>query len=129
VTPSGKRAARIHTARLYAARYELASHQAVWAELEQRKVAAAVVSFTGHAGRGGQADVPDVVDAAGERLRLPWQWATEELTHALQAPIWGRFGTFNGLPETRGELVWAVGSRQLLVRGRRGDTTFEETIA
>jgi hypothetical protein len=46
--------------------------------------------------------------------------------HALEAPIWERFGSFAGQPMVRGEVVWMADDRSVLIRGRRSDRPFEE---
>jgi hypothetical protein len=46
----------------------------------------------------------------------------------LAAPAWARYGTFTGQRPIDGEVVWTVGERQVVIRGRRGGARFEECL-
>lgn len=121
-------AAKVHTARLRPARWELVRRAAVWEELERRDATAAVVPFSGQAGRGGRTDVIQLLRLEGDALVDVERWTgRDELCHALEAPVWDRFGTFNGHPRIHGEVIWTADDRQVVIVGRRGDRKFEET--
>jgi hypothetical protein len=127
VTPTGRPAARVHAARLRLARWELVG-AAVWDELQQRGATVAVVPFWGQAGRGGRTEVIQLLRDDGEALVDVERWTgRDELCHALEAPVWDRFGTFNGHPRIHGEVIWTADDRQVVIVGRRGDRKFEET--
>jgi hypothetical protein len=88
-------ASKVHTARLRPARWELVRRAVVWEELERRDATAAVVPFSGQAGRGGRTDVIQLLRLEGEALVDVERWTgRDELCHALEAPVWDRFGTF-----------------------------------
>jgi hypothetical protein len=101
----------------------------VWVELERRDATIAVVPFRGRAGRGGETDgvrLSRLCD--GELVDTKVWMGRDELTHALEAPIWDRFGTFEGQPPIRGQVIWTVDDRSVVIVGKRGDTRFEETV-
>ena len=126
-TPTGRPAPQVHTARLRPARWELASRAAVWDELERRRVSVATVPFRGRAGRGGEIDVIRLQRVRREESREVRLWPdSEELAHALAAPVWGRFATFAGQPLVRAEVVWTAVDRSVVMVGRRGDRRLEE---
>lgn len=128
-TPTGRPAAQVHTARLRPARWELVSRAAVWDELERRRVSVAAVPFRGRAGQGGEIDVirlQRVRDGESREVRL---WPdSEELAHALAAPVWGRFGRFAGQPLVRAEVIWTAVDRSVVMVGRLGDRRLEEIV-
>jgi hypothetical protein len=63
----------------------------------------------------------------GQGLIESEHWTSrDELCYALEAPVWDRFGTFAGHPHIAGEVLWFAEDRRVLIRGRRGDTLFEE---
>jgi hypothetical protein len=126
-TPTGRPASKVHTARLRPARWELVSRAALWDELERRGVSVATVPFRGRAGRGGEIDVIRL-QRVGEESREVRLWPdSEELAHALAASVWSRFGTFVEHPLVRAEVVWTVDRRGVVIAGRRGERTFEES--
>jgi hypothetical protein len=128
-TPTGRPASQIHTARLRPARWELVSRPAVWDELERRRVSVATVPFRGRAGQGGEIDVIRLQQVRDEESREVRLWPdSEELAHALAAPVWGRFGTFAGQPLVRAEVIWKVDRRSVVIVGRRGERRFEESV-
>jgi hypothetical protein len=88
-----------------------------------------VVSFSGRAAHGGE--ISDVTFSAvvdGELVGRDYVPAGDELTDALAAPAWARYGTFTGQPLIKGEVVWSVGERRVVIRGRRGGARFEECL-
>jgi hypothetical protein len=128
-TPSGREAYRTHEARLRPGRWELRSSQAVWDELEKRRATAAVVAFSGRAGRGGRVDRIVLSRLDGDELVDVELWTgRDELCHALEAPIWDRFGTFAGQPQIAGTVVWTSVDRRVVIEGRRGHDGFEEIV-
>ena len=128
VTPSGRPAAQVHTARLRPARWELVG-AAVWEELQQRGATVGVVPFWGQAGRGGRTEVIQLLRDDGEALVDVERWTgRDELCHALEAPVWDRFATFAGHPLIRGEVIWTADDRRVVIVGRRGDSSFEEAV-
>jgi hypothetical protein len=105
------------------------SRPAVWDELERRGVSVATVPFRGRAGQGGEIDVIRLQPVRGEESRELRLWPdSEELAHALAAPVRGRFGTFVGHPLVRAEVIWMVDRRSVVIVGRRGDRRFEEIV-
>ena len=130
VTPTGREASRFHVARLRAARWELAWRPAVWDELERRGATIATVPFWGRAGRGGHTDTITLLRLAGEQLaEVERRTGRDELCHALEAPVWERFGTFVGHPLVRGEVIWTAADRCVAICGTRGERSFEEIVA
>ena len=128
-TPSGREASQVHAARLRPGRDELLSQPAVWEGLDRRRATIAVVPFWGRAGRGGstgtitlsRVDNDEMIDVEGWSSR-------DELTYALEAPVWDRFGAFAGQPLIRGEVIWTAEGRSVVIAGTRGDERFEETV-
>ena len=58
----------------------------------------------------------------GEELVDVERWTSrDELAYALEAPVWDRFGTFAGQPFIRGEVIWTVADRSVVIVGTRGD--------
>lgn len=128
-TPTGRPASQVHTARLRPGRCELVSRAAVWDELERRGVSVATVPFRGRAGKGGEIDVIRLQRVRGEESHEVRLWPdSEELAHALAAPVWERFGTFVGHPLIRGEVLWSAEDRTVVISGRRGDRRLEEIV-
>jgi hypothetical protein len=127
VTPTGRPATRVHSARLRPARWQLVWRPAIWEELERRGTTLAVVPFSGSAGSGGRTDTITLLRSDGEELVVVERWTSrDELCHALEAPLWERLGSFTGQPMVRGEVIWNADDRSVLIRGRRGDAPFEE---
>ena len=128
-TPTGRDASRVHTARLRPARWELLWRPAVWGELERRGATVAVVPFWGRAGSGGRSDTIKLLRLEGGELLDVERWTyRDEFCHALEAPVWERFGTFVGHPLIRGEVIWSAEDRTVVISGRRGDRRFEEIV-
>jgi hypothetical protein len=129
-TPGGREASHVHVARLRPARDELLWRPAVWEELERRGATAAIVPFSGRVGSGGRTGTITLLDTRGGELLDVERWtARDKRCYALEAPVWDRFGTFAGHPLTRGEVIWSALDRCVLIRGERGETTFEEIVA
>jgi hypothetical protein len=129
-TPTGREASQTHVARLRPARHELVSQATVWEELERRGATLATVPFWGRAGTGGQTDAITLLRLEGEELVEIERWSSrDELCYALEAPVWDRFATFAGHPRVRGEVIWSAEDRSVVVRGERGDRSFEELAA
>jgi hypothetical protein len=121
---------RVDRGRLRAARWELVRRAAVWEELERRGATSAIVSFWGRAGRGGRTEKITLLRLDGARLvEVERCSGRDELCYALEAAVWGRFGTFAGHPLVRGELLWSAGDRCVLIRARRGERPFEELVS
>ena len=117
-TPSGRKASRIHQARLRPERRELLSNESVWQELEARGATIATVPFSGRAGRTdrivlSRPDRDELVDIE--------RWSgRDELCYALEAPIWDRFGSFAAQPLVHGTVIWTAADRRVVIEGRRG---------
>lgn len=127
--PSGREASRIHEARLRPSRYELLAREDVWAELERRAATIATVPFSDRAGRGGSVDRIVLSRAQGNDLVDVERWTRrDELCHALEAPIWDRFGSFVGQPRIAGVVLWTAADRHVVIEGRRGAKRFEEHV-
>jgi hypothetical protein len=128
-TPSGREASRPHTARLRRARGEL-PHDDVWEKLDRRGATIAVVPFSGRAGAGGRVDTVILSRLDGDKLvDLNQSTARDELTYALEAPIWDRYGLFAGQPAIRGTVRWVLALRSIVIAGRRGGEAFQEVVA
>ena len=101
----------------------------VWAELERRGATVAVVSFSGRAGEGGRVGAIAVSRITGGELIDVERWSGgDELTYALEAPIWDRYGVFAGHPRIRAMVTWIVAERCVVISGDRGGERFEETV-
>ena len=116
-TPTGRRAAQPHTARLHPGRRELFAEPGVWEELERWEAATALVRFSGGGSSQGSVAAVTLEDAEGRTLAR-WQSGEGELPEALAAPIWGRYALFRGHPRVSGLLMWpsawvAVPSRKV----------------
>jgi len=130
-TPTGREASRPHAARLRPGRHELLRPRDVWEELERRGATVALVEFWGHAGQGGQTGRITLCRAEGDQLVDVERWSTgrDELTFALEAPVWERYGTFAGHPRICATVTWVAADRSVVIEGERGGERFEETIA
>ncbi len=103
---------------------------AVFKELEHRGATVALVPFSGRAGAGGRTDTIKLLRLEGGELVEVERWSSrDELCFALEAPIWDRYGTFVGHPRVVGAVIWSTEDRSVLIRGRRGDSSFEELAA
>ncbi len=128
-TPSGREASLVHTARLRPGSSELLWGPEVWEELEQRGATVAIVPFSGRAGRGGTTATITLSRVENDQLVDVERWSSrDELACALEAPVWDRFGLFAGQPLIRGEVIWTVEDRSVVIVGTRGDERFEETV-
>jgi hypothetical protein len=128
-TPSGREAARPHTARLRRGRQELVADE-VWQELERRAATVAIVPFSGRAGAGGRTGTITLKRPEGDELVDVERWSAgcDALGYALEAPVWDRFGGFAGQPEVRGTVTWMLAERRVVIEGRRGHSAFEENL-
>jgi hypothetical protein len=127
-TPSGREASHTHEARLRPGGRELLSSEAVWQELEARGATLATVLFSGRAGRGGRIERIALSRVDGDELIDIERWTSRELGHALEAPVWDRFGSFAGQPPIAGTVRWTTADRRVVIEGRRGDARFEELV-
>jgi hypothetical protein len=128
-TPSGRVAAHIHEARLPPGKHEMLRREDVWEELKQRGASIAVVPFWGRAGRGGETERIQLSRVDGDELVDVERWTgRDELTYALEAPVWDRYGTFAGHPPIRGTVIWSVEHRVVEISGKRGGRHFEEIV-
>lgn len=129
MTPSGRPACRIHAARLRPGRYELLNRDHVWADLERRDASIAVVPFSGRAGRGGCTEAIRLSRIReGELIDVERWTSRDELMYALEAPVWDRYGSFAGQPWIRGDVIWTLEDRRVVIAGTRGDARFEEVV-
>ncbi len=127
-TPSGREASRTHTARLTPGRHELHG-EAVWAGLVRLGATIAAVPFGGRAGRGGQIGTIALSRPEGDELvDIVLGTLRDELTYALHAPVWERFGSFAGQPLIVGTVTWRTAERRVLIKGTRGSELFEEAL-
>jgi hypothetical protein len=110
-------------------RHGLLTLSAVWEELERRGAQIAIVPFSGRAGRGGEVGTIVLSRVCGGELAddKRWTWR-DELAHALEAPVWDRYGSFAGQPAIRGTVTWTVADRQIAIAGKRGHEAFEEIV-
>lgn len=128
-TPSGRVAASAHTARLLPGRYELAGLDTVWAELERRGATMAVVPFHGRAGAGGEVGRITLSRLTGGDLVDVERWTgRDELAYALEAPMWGRYGSFAGQPAIEGTVIWTTEDRRVVISGTRARQPFDEVV-
>jgi hypothetical protein len=128
-TPSGRDAFRTHEARLRPGRGELLATSAVWEELGRRGAAIATVPFSGRAGRGGQVGTIVLSRLDGDELVDVERWTgRDELTYALEAPVWDRFASFAGHPQIAGTVTWTTPDQRVRIEGRRGREAFEEIL-
>ena len=128
-TPSGREASRPHIARMRVGRFELVFRDDVWAELERRGATVATVPFAGRAGLGGKVGTIALSRVDGGELVDVERWSgRDELAYALEAPVWDRFGQFNGHPWVRGTVTWLLCDRLVLIAGERGDVPLEEVV-
>jgi hypothetical protein len=101
----------------------------VWAELERRGATVAVVPFWGRAGEGGRVGTIILSRVDGGELVDVERWSgRDELTYALVAPIWDRYGVFAGHPRISATVTWIAAERCVLISGDRGGGRFEETV-
>ena len=127
-TPTGRRAAQPHTARVHPGRRELFAEQGVWEALERWEAATALVRFCG--GGGNQGSIAAVtLENAKKRELARWGSGEGELPEALAAPIWARYALFRGHPRTSGLLMWDVQERRVVVAGERGGQKLEELLS
>jgi hypothetical protein len=107
-TPPGRDASLAHEARLRPGLYELRARDDVSAELERRGATIATVPLAAAPAVDrivlGRVRANELVDV--ER----WSGA-DELCHALEAPIWDRFGSFPGQPQIAGVVLWSAADR------------------
>ncbi len=128
-SPSGRTASRIHAARLGRARHELLGRDDVWAELERRGASLAVVPFWGRAGRGGHTATIRLSQIDEGQLVGVERWTSrDELMYALEAAVWDRYGSFQGQPGIRGDVIWTLEDRRVVIASTRGDARFEEVV-
>jgi hypothetical protein len=126
-TPSGRQAARAHTARFRPGRCELFAHEQVWEELERWDAATALVRFSG--GGGSHGSIEGVTLEDGEKRELAcWGAGEGELPEALAAPIWGRYALFRGHPRITGLLMWDLHGRQVVLAGERGGRKIDDVL-
>jgi hypothetical protein len=105
-------------------------HEDVWERLERRGATIAVVPFSGCAGAGGRVDTIILSRLDGDKLvDVVRSTARDELTYALEGPIWDRYGVFAGQPSICGAVTWALPHRSIVIAGRRGSEAFEEVVA
>jgi hypothetical protein len=127
--PSGREASQQHAARLRRGRTELVAGEDVWAELERRGATVAVVSFSDRAGEGGRVGTITLSRFdAGEIVDVERWSGRNELTYALVAPIWDRYGVFTGHPRIPATVTWIATERCVVISGDRGGERFEETV-
>jgi len=127
-TPTGRRAAQPHTARLHPGRRELFAEQGVWEELARWEATSALVRFSGGGGNRGRIAAVALEDAKGRELAR-WASGEGELPEVLAAPIWGRYALFGGHPRISGLLMWDAAAREVVVMGVRGGEKFEELLS
>ena len=126
-TPTGRRAAQPHSARLHPGRRELFAKQGVWEALERWGAVTALVRFSG--GGGSQGAIAAVMlEDAKKRELARWSGAEGELPEALAAAVWGRYALFRGHPRITGVVMWNVRERLVVVAGERGGQKFDDVL-
>jgi hypothetical protein len=126
-TPTGRRAAQLHTARRHSGRRELFAEQGVWEELERCGAFTALVCFSGGGGSPGAIAAVTLEDAKKRELAR-WSGGEGEVPEALAAPIWGRYALFRGHPRITGLAIWNVRERLVVVAGERGGQKFDDVL-
>ncbi len=101
----------------------------MWAELARRGATGAVVVFSGRAGAGGAIGSITISRQGGQELFELERWRDGELALALEGPVWDRYGQFAGQPLICGTVSWLLAERCIVVSGRRGSESFQETLA
>ena len=127
-TPTGRRAAQPHTARLHPGRRELFAEPGVWEGIARWEAAVALVRFSGGGGSQGSIAAVTLEDARKRELAR-WSNGEGELPEALAAPMWARYALFRGHPRISGLLMWDVQERQVVIAGERGGRKFEELLS
>jgi hypothetical protein len=130
-TPSGRVAAHVHTTRKRAARGELVTREAIWAELHSRGTTIATVPFSGRAGSGGSTDRIALLGPGHDGLAEIELWSRgfrDELCHALEAPVWARFASFVGQPLVTGHITWLADRRVIELDAQRAGRRLEERL-
>jgi hypothetical protein len=88
-----------------------------------------VVPFCGRAGRGGETERIRLSRLDGDAVVDVERWTgRDELTYALEAPVWDRYGMFAGQPAIRADVIWTLADLRVVIVGRRGDRRFEEAV-
>jgi hypothetical protein len=88
------------------------------------------VPFSGRAGCGGNVGTIVLSRVAGDELIDVERWSgRDELTHALEGPVWDRYGTFAGQPWIRGTVIWTIEDRRVAIEGERAGVAFEEDVS
>ena len=129
-TPSGREASNSHSVRLRVGRHELVLRDDAWVELEWSCATLAAVPFSGRAGAGGRVGTITLSQVdAGELVDVEQRSGRDELTYALGALVWDRFGRFAGQPRVRGTVVWSLSDHSVVIVGDRGGERFEEAVA
>lgn len=99
----------------------------MWAELERRRTTIVVVPFHGKAGAGGEIGTITLSRLQdGELVDVDSAIWGDEFAYALEAPVWGRYGSFAGQPPIDGTVVWTTNDRRVVISGTRGRTRFDE---
>jgi hypothetical protein len=98
----------------------------VWAELERRGATIAVVPFHGRAGAGGESGTITLSRLQDGELVDVERWTgRDELADALEAPLWGRYGSFAGQPPIDGAVIWTTQDRRVVISGTRARRRFQ----
>jgi hypothetical protein len=101
----------------------------VWAELERRGATIAVVPFHGRAGAGGEIGTITLSRLQDGELVDVERWTgRDELADALEAPVWGRYGSFAGQPPIDGTVIWTTQDRRVVTSGTRARRRFNEVV-
>lgn len=101
----------------------------MWDELGRRGATIAMVPFTGGAGRGGAVGTIVLSRIDGGVLVDVERWTgRDELAHALEAPIWDRYGSFAGQPPISGAVTRTLADCLIVIAGKRGGEALEEQV-
>lgn len=100
----------------------------IFAELTRRGAHQAIVSYSGGHDEGGHDEIALLANGVEfASLASPWPCSTaaeaelEAFIDALAAPIYARFGGFDGATEVDGRLIWDVAERTCVAQGSRTD--------
>ena len=128
-TPSGREASRIHEARLRPV--DTSCSRATTCGPSSSVVARRSPPYRSAAAPAARGSVERILlsRVQGDELVDVERWSgRDELCHALEAPIWDRFGSFAGQPLIVGTVIWTATDRRVVIEGRRGEKRFEELV-
>ena len=119
-TPTGRRAARPHTARLHPGRRELFAEEQVWEALERWEAAVALVRFSGGGGSQGSIAAVTLEDAKKRELARWGSRRGRAARGARRADVGPATRCSAAIRASAGLLMWDAQERQVVIAGERG---------